>query len=359
MIAFYAIAALLTVAVLAALLRPLLKPPTVAETPAQVSNAAVYREQLATLDRELAEGAISLAEHQASRDELHLRLLQDEQAADATAPKAAQAPSPAKRSAWALAVVLPLAAAGTYAMLGAPNAINAERAAAAQQHEMEAAIETLAARLKANPDNPKGWAMLARSYKVLGRMEDAEQAYSKVGAMLDADPDLLANYADLIVARTQSFDGRPMTMIRKALAIDPKHPMSLMLLGTAAFQAGRFAEAAAEWEKLLAVVEPNSQDAEELQSAIAEAREKAGMKAHAKAPAVAAAATPIPPALGAAPQQMPPGTPEQMVERLAARLKANPNDPDGWDRLARSYEVLGKAKEAQEARLRAADARKR
>ena len=42
-----------------------------------------------------------------------------------------------------------------------------------------------------------------------------------------------------------------------------------------------------------------------------------------------------------------------MVERLAERLKENPNDPEGWQRLARAYEVLGEKDKAEDAKRRA------
>jgi cytochrome c-type biogenesis protein CcmH len=43
-----------------------------------------------------------------------------------------------------------------------------------------------------------------------------------------------------------------------------------------------------------------------------------------------------------------------MVDRLAARLEQNPNDKDGWTRLARAYDVLGETEKAEAARARAA-----
>ena len=45
-----------------------------------------------------------------------------------------------------------------------------------------------------------------------------------------------------------------------------------------------------------------------------------------------------------------------MVDRLAARLEQNPNDKDGWTRLAHAYDVLGEAEKAEAARARAAQA---
>ncbi|MGB9646917.1 MAG: c-type cytochrome biogenesis protein CcmI, partial [Stellaceae bacterium] len=43
-----------------------------------------------------------------------------------------------------------------------------------------------------------------------------------------------------------------------------------------------------------------------------------------------------------------------MVDRLAARLEQNPNDKDGWNRLAHAYDVLGETEKAKAARTRAA-----
>ena len=42
-------------------------------------------------------------------------------------------------------------------------------------------------------------------------------------------------------------------------------------------------------------------------------------------------------------------SPEMMVQRLAERLKSNPDDGEGWARLGFSYGVLGRYKEAAEA----------
>ena len=38
---------------------------------------------------------------------------------------------------------------------------------------------------------------------------------------------------------------------------------------------------------------------------------------------------------------------ENMVSSLAARLKANPDNPEGWTRLLRSRKVLGQEAAAQ------------
>jgi cytochrome c-type biogenesis protein CcmH len=275
---FIAIAALLTLLVVAWVVRPLLRPAPQAGVSSQRLNAAIYRDQLAALERDLARGAISPADHEATRDELQLRLLDDTEELP-TAPPARASFWSARRTAAVVALVLPLGAAGMYWWLGTPQALDPASAAKAETDKVMQMVDGLAAKLKANPDNPKGWAMLARSYKVLGRLSEAEQAFTKIGPLLESDPDLLADYADLLAARAGgSLEGPPMVLVNKALGLDPLHPMSLMLAGTAAYRQGNFAGAAMHWEKMLTALPPGSPDAEQLQTYIAEARAKAGMK---------------------------------------------------------------------------------
>jgi cytochrome c-type biogenesis protein CcmH len=160
---FIAIAALLTLLVVAWVVRPLLRPAPQAGVSSQRLNAAIYRDQLAALERDLARGAISPADHEATRDELQLRLLDDTEELP-TAPPARASFWSARRTAAVVALVLPLGAAGMYWWLGTPQALDPASAAKAETDKVMQMVDGLAAKLKANPDNPKGWAMLARSY---------------------------------------------------------------------------------------------------------------------------------------------------------------------------------------------------
>lgn len=361
MTVFYSIAVLLTLLVLAWMVRPLLRPAPQSGVSSLRLNADIYRDQLQTLERDLARGAISPTDYEATQDELQLRLLDDTKES-APAPQAHSATFwTARRTAAAIALLIPLGAGGMYWWLGTPQAIDPVRAQKADQDKISKMVDGLAERLKANPDNPKGWVMLARSYKVMGRLPEAEDAYAKAGTLVETDPDLLADYADLLAARAgDSLEGRPMVLVNKALALNPMHPMSLMLAGTAAYRQGNFAGAINHWEKLLSILEPGSPDAEQLQSDIADARAKAGMPPPVKATSRAANATgagadasKLPPVDAAAAGPMTPEKINQMVERLAERLKANPDDLAGWARLARAYKVQGRLAEAEQAYLKA------
>ncbi len=347
MTVFYALASALTLLVLVWLLRPLLRQQKPSEVSGQQLNVAIYREQLDALDADLARGTIAAQEHETARDELQLRMLDDAQDVPATAAVSRKG---SKITAVAVSLLVVLGAGGMYRWLGTPAAIDPVSAEKAQRDQVLQMVNDLAGRLKANPDNPRGWAMLARSYKVMGRLDDAMQAYGKTGNLLATEPDLMADYADLLAVRAgDKLEGAPIELVRKALVINPKHPMSLMLAAAQSYRDGKFAQAIAYWETLLTIVDPQSQDAEQVQAYIADARDKGGLP-------VGKTKTPVAKAPEA--QAAPAGQPDkaqilQMVERLAARLKSNPDDLAGWTMLARSYRVLGRVEDAEMAESKA------
>lgn len=334
MIVFVSLASLMTLCVVAWLLRPLLKRQQAAVVSSQQLNVAIYRDQLDALDADLARGLVSKQEHESARDELQLRMLDDVPDLPQEAPAIEKRPTV---TAALVALTVVVGAFGVYRWLGSPAAIDPASTQHAQQQQVLKMVETLAQKLESNPDNPRGWAMLARSYKVMGRLDDAMRAYGRTGDLLETDPDLMADYADLLAVRAgDSLEGPPMVLVRKALAIDPKHPMSLMLSAAQSYREGQFAKAISFWETLLSTLEPQSPDAQQILGYIADARtQMGGAEAAAKAPADNPQVT-------------------QMVERLAARLKSNPDDGEGWARLARSYKVLGRMEESEKAYEKAA-----
>ncbi len=357
MTVFIAIAVVLTLLALAWLVRPLLWSAGGSGVSSQRLNASIYRDQLETLDRDLARGIISAADCEASKDELQLRLLDDTE--DPALVQAGNQHSflTPRRTAIVIALLLPIGAAGMYWWLGTPGAIDPVATQKASEDQVSQMIDTLAARLKANPDNPKGWAMLARSYKVMGRFPEAEQAFLKAGELVNTDPDLLVDYADLLAVRANNnIEGKPLELVNKALSLNPQHPMGLMMSGVAAYRRSDFKQAVAIWEKLLAVLDPASPDAQQVEADIADARAKAGLPAGAKpAPGAANAPMPgsdagkLPPVDPAAAAGMTPEKINLMVEGLAARLKEKPDDLPGWVRLARAYKSQNRLPEAEAA----------
>ncbi len=341
---FIGLAALLTLLVVAWFIRPLLGTPKSNGVSAEKLNASIHRDQLAALEADLARGVISKQDFETTRDELQLRLLDDTESFEATPAQNHASFWSSKRTAVALAVSLPVLALGVYLKLGTPAAINPQVSAASQTNDpqVQQMIDSLVAKLKANPDNPEGWAMLARSYKVMGRLAEAQQAYAKAGPAVHGNPDMLVDYAEILaVMANNNFIGEPKKLVDEALALNPQHPMALMMAGVAAYQHTDFNGAVAAWTKLLVLLPPGSPDAQQIEANIADAQAKGGM--------TKGESNQLPPVPEGAAAGMTQANVNQMVDRLAERLKNNPDDLAGWARLARAYKVQGRLEEAASA----------
>ena len=288
------------------------------------SNLAVLREQLAQIDAELANASIDAAQHRLARGELERRVLEEEVA---VAGSGTASRGPAKRTAWALGLALPLFAIVTYAWLGQPGAVginnsNAQRGMAAggapaqpgdpTEQDMRAMVDKLAQRMQADPGDPKGWAVLGRSYAALQRFNEASAAYARAVALDSSDAQLLVDYADaLAMTQGQSAIGEPTRLIERALQIDPGNLKALALAGSAAMERQDFAVAVGYWKLALQKVQPGSELANAIERSMNEAQEavraapasagaKPGGTVTAQAAPAAPAATPAP-AVAAAP----------------------------------------------------------
>lgn len=353
--AFIGIAAFMTLLVVAWLIYPLLRPKKGNGISSERINIDIHRDQLKALENDLARGVISQQDFEATRDELQLRLLDDTESYETVKAENASIFWTSKRSAVAIGLTVPVCAALIYLQLGAPGAINPPPPEVQSQNESQQVrqmVDTLAAKLKANPDNPSGWAMLARSYKVMGRLAEAELAFANAGEIVYSSPDILLDYADVLAARANTIEGKPLELVNKALAMNPTHPLGLMMSAVAAYRRAEYKLAIAQWEKILPQLEPGSADAQQIQTEIADARAKAGLTP--ETPSLAnSEASKLPPVPAGAAAGMTPEMINQMVERLATRLKANPDDTAGWQQLARAYTVLGRTAEAAQATAQA------
>lgn len=282
--AFAALAVLLLAATLALLLPALLRQrKPVSEADRRESNLAIFRDQLGELERERAEGSLSEEDFAQARRELQRRLL--DETASAETP-ASTAPA-GRKTAIALVVALPLAAAAGYLLLGTPQGLDPlQTRSVASGQEIEDMLGTLVARLEKNPDDAKGWVMLARSYKALGRFAEAAEAYGKAGPLVDEDASLLADHADALAqAQGGTLQGKPGELIARALKLNPDEPQALLLAGAAAIDRQDFAAAAEHWTRLLKQLEPGSEEAQTIEQAIARAREIAAQAGKNKAAA--------------------------------------------------------------------------
>ena len=291
MTGFFIGAAVAVVLVLGLLLRPFFFRKTSGGQMSQRQfNTAILRDQLAKLDQDVAEGSLSAADHAQARAELQRGALEDTREQDAVSTLRAP-----KKTMAAVAVMLPVAAVALYMLIGNPGSMGENSAnphqQMANQQDLEKMVIALAEKLEKEPNNPKGWAMLARSYKVIGRTAEAEKAFERAGSFIDDDAQMLASYADVVASNTGGrLAGKPAMLIQKALKADPDHPMALWLSGTADLEARNYSQALRTWERLAALLPPGSDDARMLQGAIDDVRAKAGLPAKAPAVTLAAAA---------------------------------------------------------------------
>ncbi len=262
-------ALLLVVATLTLLLRPFFRRAQDSDLSRQELNAAIYRDQFAELERDRAEGALSQDDYAQAHAELQRRLIED----SATPDSAAATTPPSRAVPTGIAISLPLVALLMYLMLGSPAGLKphapGEKQFSAQ--DIENMVNTLAGRLEQDPNNPQGWAMLARSYRQMGRMPEAVRAYERAASLNVGDADFYVEYADTL-ASIQGFDIKVRALIDRSLQLEPNHPIGLWLRGTAAYEGGQYQRAIDDWETLLKLVPPQSEDATVLRANIAETR---------------------------------------------------------------------------------------
>jgi cytochrome c-type biogenesis protein CcmH len=248
--AFWVFAAALIAVALPALLRPLLAAHTEREDDRAPAVAAT-RARLAELDRDVATGSIAEADARAARVELERELLQI-----IDAPAIGGEARPARRTALAVGLLVPAFAIMLYLFLGDREHGPAGLTGMPPQSP-EQMVEQLAARLAANPEDPRGWDVLARSYMVLGRYRDAIEALEHLQALTGETPELMVRFADALSREAGgTLAGRPAELVEQALAADPHNRAGLWLAGMIALERGDYFGAMGRWKQLLALLDP-------------------------------------------------------------------------------------------------------
>ena len=254
------------------------------------ANAAVYRDQMAELDREFVMGNLSYEELKAVRDELSERLLADVAGLDEAAKPAASASTVVWRKPWLsialLVFVVPVSSLLMYSVLGEPAALDpraltqgVDSSAEVTPEKLTEMATALTRRLQDEPNSMEGWVMLGRVQRVRGHFEESAEAFAKALA-LSRDDNLSIERAEVLAQKNGgSFAGEPWSIIQRVLTADPHHLNALFLAGSASYAEMNFTTALRYWERAREVVPADSPDAPELDRAIAEAREKMGLPA--------------------------------------------------------------------------------
>jgi cytochrome c-type biogenesis protein CcmH len=225
---------------------------------------------------------------------------------------------------------------------------------------MTALVDQLAQRLKQEPNSLEGWALLARSYRALHRNGEAAQAYERAYTLSGNDVRYAGDYAEALMLAA---DGQVMpnarTLFEQVKKTDASEPRARFYLGLAKAQAGQPREALAMWRSLEVDSPPDAPWLPAVRDMIASVATEAGIDplrcrrrhgAHQQTPG------PTTDDVAAAQSMSPPEQQRRirdMVEGLAQRLAAQPDDLEGWKRLGQSYVVLNEPAKAQQAYARA------
>jgi cytochrome c-type biogenesis protein CcmH len=288
-----------------------------------LSQVAVYREHLAELQHELAQGTLDQAGFDTSHEELTQRLLEDTPQKTASAPQAL----PHWRGLVAgLALAIPLLSFSMYFWVGTPVGIDpllANQVGGDEQissEKLQAMSDQLRQRLAENPNNAEGWVMLGRIERALARFDPADEAFKK-SLSIAANDDVRIERAEVLAQKNQGkFEGEPWDIIQSVLKADPEHGNALLLAGSAAFSQGQFQDALKYWDKVRGLLPVSSPDLPALVEAINKARERLNMPA--LDPDTVLAQAPQAPAPTAKPMQ---GKTAPGAERIAGRVSLDPS----------------------------------
>lgn len=264
-------------------------------------NVTVYRDQLADLAKDLENDILTQEQYLQSKQELQQRMLQDIPEKE---EKSIKKSSKLANLAMSLVIVmaLPVAAVYIYLEVGDTRGLlpqtqlanvtqqgpqpqgpqpqgpqSSENAMPEGHDDFSSVLENLIARLNDNPEDIEGWIMLGRTYAIMRRYDEAASTYAKLTEMVPDSPEILSDYADVLaMANDGSLAGKPAELIQQALQSDPEYPKALALAGTVEFEQNDFDQAAMYWERLLAVIPPESELAQSVNESIAEAKSLAG-----------------------------------------------------------------------------------
>jgi len=390
---FWLIAGAMTVIVIAALLAPLLRRPPAAAARGDY-DLAVYRDQLAEVERDLTRGVLTEDQAAAARLEIERRMLNAAEAASAVgapaetdigkakgkgkkrrsakaraAQQKAEAPKPVPRLlAASLALFLPAAALALYLTLGAPGVPGvpfAERQGDAENpNDLAGLADRMARRLAEQGGEPREWALLGRTYAEVGRYGEAAEAARQAIEQGVDDVEIHAFFGEMLVAANNgTVVPEARATFARVLERDPGDARALFYAGLALAQDGRLREGLDLWISLAEASPPDAPWLTMLRQRIAQAADELGIEPPQIARTAPQEAVPGSQAPGPSAADMEAAaemTPEDrtafirsMVDRLAARLEQEPEDLNGWLRLAHSYSVLGEAGKAGEALDRA------
>jgi cytochrome c-type biogenesis protein CcmH len=248
---FWALAAILTAVVTIALLAPMARSSRAsAASGAAAHDLEVYRDQLAEIERDEAAGLIDKTEADYARTEVSRRMLRAAKAEGSGKSRSKLGSTAALRIAVLLFV--PAVALATYLASGAPDLPHQPLASRMAEPATPTALSgnappevaELIARaeqhLANNPDDGRGWDVLAPIYARVGRLEDSRTAYANAIRLLGASPARQSGFGETLVALAGGVVTEEARLaFESAREMEPEDPKAAFFLALALAQEGR------------------------------------------------------------------------------------------------------------------------
>ena len=231
-------------------------------------NVRIAQQRLAEIEIELENEQLSDADFTTAQTDLEDSLLTDIQTEEEPKPLKNTGPLPV----LIVATLFPITVIALYLILGSPNYLTTEdqtATTATSARSPDALLAELKLRLEQNPTDREGWAILANAMMSLGKYAQAVGAYEKLYALTGDDPEVLVGYADaLTMLEEGALNDRAITLLDRALKINPEQPQALWLAGMAAEARGDLPGALEHWHRLKPALHADPQAQSELQALI-------------------------------------------------------------------------------------------
>jgi len=351
---FWILVAILTAAVAIILTHPLMRSRQDVVVDRAVvdreGEVAVYRDQLAELERERASGLIGETEAEYARAEIGRRLL-----TAASARSEHDTALTARRHsviATLVTAALPITGLCLYLFMGSPNHPDMPLEARLENpgNDMNLLIAKAERHLAQNPQDGAGWDVLAPIYFKTMRLGDAEMAYRNAIRLLGDSPERLTGLAETLVTANQGIVTQDaQSAFADAEELRPGNPRAQFYLALALEQAGKKDEAR---DAFAAILKASPAGAPWIPLVKAHLEATGGDAAVAAAPTPETPGNPTAEDIEAANAMAPEDRKAMiagMVESLDGKLREQPDNFEGWMRLLRSYAMLNNESKAKEA----------
>ncbi|MFK5984068.1 MAG: c-type cytochrome biogenesis protein CcmI [Pseudomonadota bacterium] len=273
MLTFWLLAIILFAIAIAFILYPFIrKTSTESNIDQKQVNIDIAKDQLCTLEENFSQGEVSQEEYDSLKFELESSLIDDISMPQEETTAIDLSPKSNKIIMVMVVVFVPICSMLLYQKLGTPGFVDGsilqkqtaqnDQHSGANQASVNEMVVMLINKLKENPNDQKGWFLLARTYMALEKYDNAYRVYEKLLSLTGDDASILVSMADaLAMTKGGKISGEPEQLVLRALKVDANNITGLWLAGIAKKEQGQNQQALNYWNKLYPLVndDPSAQ----------------------------------------------------------------------------------------------------